>query len=431
VRRRLPLLGLYVAEGVSSTGTSMTVVALPWFVLAMTGSPLLMGVIGLAEMLPYVLAQLLGGPLVDRVGARRASITADALSTVAVAAVPLAHLSGGLPFGVLVACVATAGALRGPGDGAKQVLLPRVVAASCVPMERAAGFSDGVRRAATLVGAPVGGVLVGLLGAPAVLAVDAASFAAGALLVAAAVPGDPRDGAVRAPASRAGQYVADLRAGLRFLFRDPLLRAIALMLALTNTIDAAKSVVLLPLWAAGAGGPAVLGLVAAVFAGAAAVGTIVAGLAGHRLPRRLAFAVCFLVGGAPRIAVLALGAPLACVLAVTAVSGLACGALNPFLAAAQYERIPAHLQARVLGAVNALAWAGIPFGGLLGGALASGAGLVPALAVAAAAYLAVTLLPFIQPAWRGMDRPDAAVPVSEAAGRSPQPAERVPVTATR
>jgi MFS family permease len=127
-------------------------------------------------------------------------------------------------------------------------------------------------------------------------------------------------------------------------------------------------------------------------------------MAAARLPRHRTFAVCFLVGGAPRLAVLALGLPLPAVLAVTAVSGLACGAINPLLAGAEYERIPVHLQARVLGASGALAWAGIPVGGLLGGALVERAGLPVALGVAAAVYLLATLLPFVQRAWRGMDR---------------------------
>ena len=399
----------------------MTLVALPWLVLVTTGSPVLMGVVGLAEMLPYVVAQLLAGPLVDRVGARRASVTADALSAVAVGAVPLAQATVGLPFPVLLVLVALAGALRGPGDGAKTVLLPRAVEVAQVPLERAAGWSDGVRRTAMLVGAPLAGVLVGLAGAPAAVAVDAASFGVAALGVALLLPRDP---SAHREASRpaAAGYIGDLRDGLAFLLRDPLLRAIALMVALTNTIDAAKSAVLLPVWAAGAGGPAVLGLVSAVFAGCAAAGTVLIGLVAARLPRRRTFAVCFLVGGAPRLAVLALGLPLPAVLTTTAVAGFACGALNPLLAAAEYERIPAHLQARVFGAAGALAFVGIPFGGLLGGVLVERAGLAAALGVAAAVYLVATLLPFVQRAWRGMDRASAAPAAEPAEERELTPA---------
>jgi predicted MFS family arabinose efflux permease len=264
-----------------------------------------------------------------------------------------------------------------------------------------------------LVGAPLAGVVVAVAGAPAAVAVDATTFAAAAIAVAVLLPGDA-PGTRDASQQDSGSYLSDLREGLAFLLRDPLLRAIALLVALTNTVDAAKSAVLLPVWAAGAGGPAVLGIVSAVFAGCAAAGTVAAGIAATRLPRRRTFAVCFLVGGAPRLAVLALGLPLPAVLAVTAVAGLACGAINPLLAATEYERVPAHLQARVFGASGALAFVGIPVGGLLGGALVEAAGLSAALGVAAVVYLLATLLPFVQRAWGDMDRAGERPEASEA-----------------
>jgi predicted MFS family arabinose efflux permease len=70
----------------------------------------------------------------------------------------------------------------------------------------------------------------------------------------------------------------------------------------------------------------------------------------------------------------------------------------------EYERVPAHLQARVLGALGALAWAGIPVGALAGGLAVETLGLWPTLVVAGLVYLVTTLSPFVFPAWRGMER---------------------------
>ena len=97
-----------------------------------------------------------------------------------------------------------------------------------------------------------------------------------------------------------------------------------------------------------------------------------------RLPRRWTFAVAFLLAGAPRFVVLAVPVPFAIVLAVWALSGLACGAINPILGAAEYEAVPRALQARVLAMVGALAWAGIPFGALLAGVLVNATSLTTA-----------------------------------------------------
>ena len=66
-----PLIALGAGTGMSRSARASTMIALPWLVLATTGSPALTGLVGFAEMALYVLAQALGGPLTDRLGARR------------------------------------------------------------------------------------------------------------------------------------------------------------------------------------------------------------------------------------------------------------------------------------------------------------------------------------------------------------------------
>src|SRR4029077_18058411 len=103
-----PLHGWLTAEGVSLVGTRVSMVALPLFVLTTTGSPEKTGLVALAELLPLVVLKVLGGPVIDRVGARRVAITCDALSVLAVGAIPLLHEAGGLAFPVLLLLVALA-----------------------------------------------------------------------------------------------------------------------------------------------------------------------------------------------------------------------------------------------------------------------------------------------------------------------------------
>ncbi len=106
----------------------------------------------------------------------------------------------------------------------------------------------------------------------------------------------------------------------------------------------------------------------------------------------------------PRFVVLAFGVPLAGVLAVAVVGGFAVGFINPILGAVMYERIPPHLVGRVTSLQNSLCWAGIPFGGIVGGTLVASLGLRPALVILGAAYLLATMLPALQPQWREIDR---------------------------
>jgi MFS family permease len=110
------------------------------------------------------------------------------------------------------------------------------------------------------------------------------------------------------------------------------------------------------------------------------------------------------LGGAPRFVVLALGAPIWLVIAVYVVSGLGMGFINPIIGAIQFERAPRAMYGRVRTLVVAVAWSGIPFGGLVGGGLVALLGLSPALLVAGAAYLVTTTLPAFQGEWAEMDR---------------------------
>src|SRR4029079_13272963 len=81
---RKPLYGWLTSEAISLTGTRVSMVALPWFVLTTTGSATRTGLVALAEMLPLVVLKVLAGPVIDRVGARRVAITCDLLSVLAV-----------------------------------------------------------------------------------------------------------------------------------------------------------------------------------------------------------------------------------------------------------------------------------------------------------------------------------------------------------
>ncbi|MDQ3615671.1 MAG: MFS transporter [Actinomycetota bacterium] len=398
---RAPLFGWLAAEAVSLTGTRVSMVAIPWFVLTTTGSATQTGIVAFAEMAPYVAMKALAGPLVDRTGARRVSIAADVASVLVVGAIPFLAATHRLSFPLLLALVALAGTLRGPSDGAKQALVPAVVEASGVSMERATGLGGAVERLSSTVGAALAGVLVAAIGPTQALVIDAASFGVSAALLALTAPR-------RLPTPEAeseSKYWVRLRQGWDFLRRDKVLVAMVAMVATTNLLDAAYATVLVPVWAReSGGGAAAIGLLFAVFSGAAVLGSVLAATVAERLPRFWTYLIAFLLGGMPRFVVLAFGVPLAGVLAVAVVGGFAVGFINPILGAVMYERIPPHLVGRVTSLQNSLCWAGIPFGGIVGGTLVASLGLRPALVILGAAYLLATMLPALQPQWREIDR---------------------------
>jgi MFS family permease len=426
IARKFPLYGLVLAYGISQLGTAMSGIAIPWLVLVKTGSPAQTGVTGFAEMAPYVVLQAIAGPVVDRFGLRRSCVAGNVAAAVFVSAIPALYALDVLSIGPLIALVAAGGACRGAADAATSPLIPRTAAFGAVPNERAAGMNSVAQRTGMLAGLPAAGVLIAAAGAPAVILIDGVTFAIAAVLVASVIPlAAIADPAAQDPAATSALtlrlYWSQLREGLRFLRTDRLLAGIALMVAVSNLLDQSLSSVFIPVWvhsrlhrAAGLGligGASAIGLVAGALAGT---------WAGQRMPRRATYAIGFLLGGSPVFFALAVAGTLPPVLVVGALSGVAAGALNPIIGAVAYERVPARLQARVLGAFRSSAWIGIPFGSLLGGALTQAAGVVIALLVTGTAMLVTTLTPFFFPAWRGLDRGSAPVRAEAHSGARPQ-----------
>lgn len=394
------LAGVLAANAAAWSATRLLSVALPWFVLSSTGSATTTGMVVFGQTGCYVVAQILSGPLIDRIGARPVSIACDLVGTVALAAVPVLHLAGALPIGALMALTALAGAADGPSNSAKGVLVPAATRAARVPLERGTGLVGAAERTASTVGPAIAGVLVATLGGVSALWVAAALLAAGALIVALALPGQ------RPPAAPAEGYGYRLRRGASFLRGDGLLSAIVGMVAVTNLLDQAFMAVLLPVWAKSAGhGPQAVGLVASVFAAASVAASLTAAAVGDRLPRRAVYLVGFVVGGVPRFAAMALGLPLVAVLAVMAVGGLGSGFINPIIGAVTYERVPAGLLGRVRTMSQALAFCGIPFGGLAGAGLLAVAGLTGTLWIVGGCYLVAVVLPGLRREWSAMNRP--------------------------
>jgi MFS family permease len=98
VLRNRSLLGLLTAELVSLTGSSMTFVALPWFVLVTTGSTAKMGWVLAAEMLPIAVFGIPAGSLIARIGAKRTMLLSDAARGPLLLVLPILHHTGHLTF---------------------------------------------------------------------------------------------------------------------------------------------------------------------------------------------------------------------------------------------------------------------------------------------------------------------------------------------
>ncbi|HLV97591.1 MAG TPA: MFS transporter [Ktedonobacterales bacterium] len=406
-RENRPLFALFGANIISYIGDYLMILAIPWFVLQTTGSITETGITAFFSTLPTVLAAFFGSALVDRLGYKRTSIVSDLTSGVSVALIPLLYSTVGLAFWQLLALVFFAGLLPAPGATARSAMIPDLVARTQMPLERANAISDGIRRVSGFIGAPLAGVLIAFTGTSNLLWLDALSFVLSAALVALAVTRIPsRSSSTEAQRESTGirRYVADLWEGLRFIRQTPVILAFTLTVMITNLLDEAHFAVVYPDYVRTFFGSAiVLGVLVAAFGGAAFAGTLIYGIIGPRLPRRLTFGVCFILISL-RFGVMALVPPLYVLIITNILSGLAAGPLNPIMSTVEQEQVPQEMRARVFGTTTAGAYLGMPVGAFAGGFLVQWAGIQPTLLMLGACYLLTTASLLVNPALRAMDK---------------------------
>jgi MFS family permease len=398
------LLGVLSALALSKVGNAIVMVAVPLFVLDRTGSAAATGVAGMFSTLPVVIGGVLGAPLVDRFGSRVSSLVADSLSAACVVAVPILAMLDALPFGLLLALVLLGGIFDTPGDTAKTVVLPELGERCGWTLDRVTGTSSAIQRSSALVGSAVAGFGVAIVGAGNVLFLTAAMCAGAVVLIAVALP------ARRAPVQAAPSTPAgDTRGfwfGLTFLWRTPLLRALILLILVTNAIDSANLTVIMPIWATGVSASgALFGFMIGCFSAGALIGAAVFPLVAARLPRRRFLVVALALAGPPPFVAMLVGAPPLVVLGVLFCAGLAAGAINPILQSTLFRQIPVDARARVFGATTAVAASAMPIGSLVGGTGVALWGLAPVLLAAAVAYAVLALVPAVGSVWRGLERP--------------------------
>lgn len=400
-RHSLPLFTLFIANAISYVGDYLTLIAVPWFVLSTTGSITKTGITALFSTLPAVLSAFFGSAVVDRLGYKRMSVTSDTASAISVTLIPLLYNTVGLAFWQLLTLVFLGGLLKSPGATARSAIIPELVEAAQMRMERANAINDGVSRASRLVGASLAGILITLIGTSNLLWLDGASFAISALLIGILIPSSLIR--IETKVKEDHNYWADLASGIRFIRHDSLILSIVIVIFVTNLLDAAFFSVVEPAYIKQVFNSAIpLGLISAALGGSGFVGAIVFGAIGHRLPRRLTFGIAYIIGGALRFwAFLVPVVPFLIVIHIFA--GLAIGAINPLIDTITFARTPKEMRAKVFGTITAGALIGVPLGTASSGYVATLLGLRTTIIGIGAIYLLATLSLLINPALKAMD----------------------------
>lgn len=379
---------LTVSSGLSNVADGVFQIALPLVTLGITRDPTAFAVVTVALRLPWLLFALPAGALADRLDRRRTMFLVNLGRAGLIGLLALAVASDNESLLLLCVVAFALGIGETLFDTAAQSIVPSLVDAD--DLSRANGRLYSIEMTMNqFVGPPLGGVLVGLAAAYALVG------SAGAYLVAAAVLALIAGSFRTERAGPPTRLRTDIVEGVRYLFGHRLLRTLALLTGVAN-LTATAMLTVLPLYAVE---PSPMGLTEAgygVLLTAGALGVLAGGFVvatlerwiGRRYTLLTAF-VCFgLSTGIPGVTAqpLLIGA-------LMAIGGVAAMSWNVVTVSLRQRVAPDHLLGRVNAGYRLLAWGSMPLGALLGGVLADLFGLRGAFLVSAAiCFAAIPLL---------------------------------------
>ncbi|MEV6715310.1 MFS transporter [Lentzea sp. NPDC051208] len=229
-----------LARVLSVAGAVVSAVSLPVLVYQLTGSAGWTSAVAVAEALPYLVFGLLAGALADRVDRRVMMVALDLGVAAVLLSVPLAWWAGVLSAPHVVAVAFATQTAFVFFDAANFGALPALVGKDRLTAAYSTLF--GRTTAVELVVPGLTGLVIAVVAPAGLLAVNALTAVGSALLLRSIVSSmaDPR------PVRGAGDLVADVREGLRFLWREPIIRTLTLVGATHSVAGGAWVAVLVP-----------------------------------------------------------------------------------------------------------------------------------------------------------------------------------------
>jgi MFS family permease len=376
---------VFASSATTTCADGIGKISLPLLAASLTSSPVLISGLTAFAFLPWLLFGLPGGALVDRLDRRRVMSAVNLVRAVLLGLL-VVFVAAGVGHVLVLYVVAFAlGTCQVGYDSAARAMLPQVVtdrrrldtANSWLTVEETVGQD--------FVGPPVGAALFGWFRA-APFAGGAAGFALAACLV-LAVPGR-----FRAERTAPTTLRADVRDGLRWLWRHPVLRdltiysgLIAALMSMATSITVLYALHTLNLT------PSLYGILFVAMGIGGLAGSFAAGPLVSLLGRPRTITLAAALGPVMFVVIGAVANRWAAGLGFFGLS-LGVTMWNVLSMSLRQAMIPAELLGRVLGAHRVALWGGIPLGALVGGALADRTGVPAVFLVSGLVQLVLVVL---------------------------------------
>ena len=395
---------LWGGESVSELGSQVSLLAIPLLaVRTLHATAFEMGLLTAASTAAFLIVGLPAGVWVDRVRRRRLMIGADLGRVLALGSIPIAAAVGRLTLAQLFVVTLVSGVLTGFFDVAYQSYLPALVGREHL-VEGNAKLT-GSAEVAAVAGPGAAGALVQAVGSSAAVAVDSVTFLVSAMAVGAIRSPEPKP---TVPEGGHAGLVEGIAQGLRFVFGNALLRAIAATTATSNFfsgIAAAVEIVFLVRQVHAS--PGVIGLLFAL----GGVGGVAGAFSAGPIARRVGGARATIIGIAGSVGALLI--PLTMPGAGLLYFGV--GILMVSFSATVYNVNQVSFRQRLcpdrlLGRMNAtmrfVVWGVLPIGALIGGIMGAVFGLRTTLLIGALGQAVAGIWLLASPMRRLRDFPD-------------------------
>jgi MFS family permease len=415
-RQRLPFIALLISYSMVFFSLMLAMVAVPWFVLETTGSAARTGMVAAVQGVPMIFAGIFGGVIVDRLGFKRTAIISDLMAGLSFGMIPLLHYTTGITFWQLLFFVFLRAVFDTPGFTARHSMMPDIAERAGIRLERANSISQTLLQSSILLAPATAGILIGIIGASAVLWITTALFLVSVTAVTTMIP-------TYRPSSQASvqsqtRYLGQLKGGLSFVFGSSLILTVMLTAMMVQFVRA-NQMVMLPVYAHDLFGRASdFGLMFAAMGAGGVVSALAYAVWGHRWPRRPIILV-----GASSLAVmflaLAMTPPFPVILGVMVLAGLMNGPMMPLVFTLLQENTPSDLRGRVFGLYDATIFTAMVPGRLLAGYLIEWTSIVQALVIIGGTYVVAIIGMAFNPNLRRLGTPAPKEPEEPAPSTAP------------
>ena len=340
---------VFTGETISLIGDQFHFVALAWLTLQLTGSGFALGTVLMVAAIPRAVFMLVGGALSDRFSPRTLMLASNALRGVVVGIVAALVLTGNAELWQLYILAGVFGVVDAIFHPALNTIVPMLVSERQLPPANA--LVQIMQQASTLIGPAIAGLVVAAVQTGPAFAIDAASFVI-ATLTLLLIRGGRRPARSKADGAGAEGLLGTIGSGIAYVWRDPPVRSLVLLVAAFNFAFAGPFQVGLPYLADTrfTGGAALFGILVSAAGAGALGGAALAGSLSH-VPR-LGLVTMLIAGGMGLcLGLVGLAPHVAVVLLAMLGIGLGSGFINVRVIAWLQQRTPEAFRGRVMSLV--------------------------------------------------------------------------------